>query len=404
MENSLAEVRPDLAQEWSDRNLKLTPDDVSYGSTINVWWKGACGHEWVAPVCNRLRQYGAGCPYCAGRRLLRGFNDLATKFPDVAAEWSEKNLPQKADDVLAFSNQKAWWQGKCGHEWLARIADRSRGHGCPYCSSQKVLAGYNDFGSKYPELAEEWSTKNLPLTPQMIPVNKPGMFWWKCRDCGIEFKAWISTRIKNPSCPYCTGRTIVPGFNDLETTDPKIAAEWDYMKNRGKEPKQMHRSSKEAVWWLSPSGYSWQARICERTVDGMACRPSGAEYKRMLTQLLFLLYARRMDLRVYFDSDKLTGMSIEIVLPDIRLAVDMESERKTLTKEQTAKLHVCEAKHYDYILLKACSDPKAMAEQILRVFKMKHIFIPTNVDEDIRQAQTAFLNLMRLEIESTSET
>lgn len=61
-------------------------------------------------------------------------------------------------------------------------------------------------------------------------------------------------------------------------------------------------------------------------------------------------------------------------------------------------------KHYDYILLKACSDPKAMAEQILRVFKMKHIFIPTNVDEDIRQAQTAFLNLMRLEIESTSET
>ena len=334
MENSLAEVRPDLAREWSDRNLKLTPDDVSYGSTINVWWKGACGHEWVAPVCNRLRQYCAGCPYCAGRRLLRGFNDLATKFPDVAAEWSEKNLPQKADDVLAFSNQKAWWQGKCGHEWLARIADRSRGHGCP----------------------------------------------------------------------YCTGRTIVPGFNDLETTDPKIAAEWDYMKNRGKEPKQMHRSSKEAVWWLSPSGYSWQARICERTVDGMACRPSGAEYKRMLPQLLFLLYARRMDLRVYFDSDKLTGMSIEIVLPDIRLAVDMESERKTLTKEQTAKLHVCEAKHYDYILLKPCSDPKAMAEQILRVFKMKHIFIPTNVDEDIRQAQTAFLNLMRLEIESTSET
>ena len=102
--------------------------------------------------------------------------------------------------------------------------------------------------------------------------------------------------------------------------------------------------------------------------------------------------------------DEATGMSIEIVLPDIRLAVDMESERKTLTKKQTAKLHVCEAKHYDYILLKACSDPKAMAEQILRVFKMRHIFIPTNVDEDIRQAQTAFLNLMRLEIESTGET
>lgn len=106
MENSLAEVRPDLAREWSDRNIKLTPDDVSYGSTINVWWKGACGHEWVAPVCNRLRQYGAGCPYCAGRRLLRGCNDLATKFPDVAAEWSEKKSPSKGGRCAGIFKSK----------------------------------------------------------------------------------------------------------------------------------------------------------------------------------------------------------------------------------------------------------------------------------------------------------
>lgn len=31
---------------------------------------------------------GGGCPYCAGRKVLPGFNDLASKSPDVAAQWN----------------------------------------------------------------------------------------------------------------------------------------------------------------------------------------------------------------------------------------------------------------------------------------------------------------------------
>ena len=46
MSNSLATVHPELIVEWSDRNLPLTPDSVTFGSNKKVWWKGACGHEW----------------------------------------------------------------------------------------------------------------------------------------------------------------------------------------------------------------------------------------------------------------------------------------------------------------------------------------------------------------------
>lgn len=46
MSNSLAAVHPELIIEWSDRNLPLTPDSVTFGSNKKVWWKGACGHEW----------------------------------------------------------------------------------------------------------------------------------------------------------------------------------------------------------------------------------------------------------------------------------------------------------------------------------------------------------------------
>ena len=32
MNNSLAEVHPELVSEWSEKNLPLTPDDITFGS------------------------------------------------------------------------------------------------------------------------------------------------------------------------------------------------------------------------------------------------------------------------------------------------------------------------------------------------------------------------------------
>ena len=39
MNNSLAEVHPKLVSEWSEKNLPLTPDDITFGSNKKVWWK-----------------------------------------------------------------------------------------------------------------------------------------------------------------------------------------------------------------------------------------------------------------------------------------------------------------------------------------------------------------------------
>lgn len=47
MSNILSEVHPELVAEWSDKNLPLTPDRITYGSNKVVWWKGACGHEYT---------------------------------------------------------------------------------------------------------------------------------------------------------------------------------------------------------------------------------------------------------------------------------------------------------------------------------------------------------------------
>ena len=85
--------RTNLLKEWDEsRNFPLTPDTVSYSSKKKVWWTCENGHSWQTTV--HVRSEGSGCPYCTGRKVLPGFNDLGTLYPDVAAQWDrEKNGP-----------------------------------------------------------------------------------------------------------------------------------------------------------------------------------------------------------------------------------------------------------------------------------------------------------------------
>ena len=89
MNNSLTEVHPELVSEWSEKNLPLTPNDITFGSNKKVWWKGACGHEWQASV--KARSNGEKCPICSGARVIAGINDLATLEPLLVKQWSKKN-------------------------------------------------------------------------------------------------------------------------------------------------------------------------------------------------------------------------------------------------------------------------------------------------------------------------
>ena len=80
--------RTNLLKEWDEsRNFPLTPDTVSYGSKKKVWWTCENGHSWQTTV--HVRSEGSGCPYCTGRKVLPGFNDLGTLYPDVAARVRE---------------------------------------------------------------------------------------------------------------------------------------------------------------------------------------------------------------------------------------------------------------------------------------------------------------------------
>ena len=140
-----------------DKNLPLTSDKITFGSNKRVWWKGSCGHEWQASV--KARSGGEKCPICSGARVVAGINDLATLEPLLVKQWSKKNKI-KPTEVSIGSHKKVIWRCEKGHEWIATVKSRTINKtGCPYCSHNKVLAGFNDLATLFPEVADEWSIR-----------------------------------------------------------------------------------------------------------------------------------------------------------------------------------------------------------------------------------------------------
>ena len=68
-ENDFASRFPKLALEWAEENGSTRPTDVPYTSTGRVWWRCGEGQLYRARVTDRAE--GAGCPYCAGRRVWK---------------------------------------------------------------------------------------------------------------------------------------------------------------------------------------------------------------------------------------------------------------------------------------------------------------------------------------------
>jgi hypothetical protein len=205
------------------------------------------------------------------REHLEKENSILFSNPELVIEWNyEKNGNLKPEHFTANSGKKVWWKCDKGHEWEATVRGRNKGHGCPYCSGQKVLKGYNDLQTSNPNLANEWNhQKNIDLKPDMISANSGKKVWWKC-DKGHEWQAVIYNMNKGSGCPHCAGQRLVRGLNDLQTVNPTLAKEWHYEKNNELIPDAVFPNSGKKVWWKCDKGHEWQATIASRNY-GRGC-------------------------------------------------------------------------------------------------------------------------------------
>ena len=165
-------------------------------------WKCSKGHTWEAAVSNRTSSKN-GCPYCVNKKVWKGFNDLKTKFPEIAKEadgWDPSTYTHG-------SNIKLSWKCSKGHQWQTSPKKRTGEKTCcPYCSNKKVWKGFNDLKTKFPEIAKEadgWD-------PSLIIFGAHKKLSWKCSK-GHQWQTSPSHRtLDKSSCPTCAETGFSP--------------------------------------------------------------------------------------------------------------------------------------------------------------------------------------------------
>ena len=324
---SLAETHPEIAAQADGWD----PTKVSFGSGKKHRWKCKVGHSWEASP-NQRTYKGSGCPVCSGNKVLKGFNDFASRFPEIANEafnWDSStvttmsNIPREwicrvghtwktapsnratgqgcptcgndrvlvgfndlatthpdlasqADGwdpttVVAGSNKRYGWKCQLRHTWktsVAKRSDSSNPTGCPTCNNQQLLVGFNDLATTHPDLASQadgWD-------PTTVVAGSNKRYGWKC-ELGHVWKSNIGNRKQGKNCPYCMGRRILVGFNDLATTHPELATQAD-----GWDPTTVSAGSHSRLRWRCGYGHLWGAQIANRTSEDQTGCPSCAKY------------------------------------------------------------------------------------------------------------------------------
>ena len=199
-------------------------------------------------------------------------------------EWHPtRNGDLKLSELTVGSHRKVWWKCEHGHEWIAKIdAITFMGSGCPYCSGKLAMPGETDLATLRPDLMEQWDFDKNTLDPTEITIASHDKVWWKCEQ-GHSWKSVVfsRTREKVAGCPYCTGRLVWPGFNDLATLRPDLAKEWEQLLNGDFTPDKVTLGSNKKVWWQCSEGHVWQAFVYARTKrNGTGCPVCAGKVKQ----------------------------------------------------------------------------------------------------------------------------
>lgn len=176
-----------------------------------------------------------------------------------------------------------------------------------------IPATGESLAERFPLLAAEWSTKNLPLTPELINPGSHDRVWWTCAN-GHNWYATIKSRTTlNTGCSKCSGRVASKG-NSLAECFPEVAAQWNYARNGDKRPEGETPKNSKIFWWVCERGHSWPASINNRTRGKNGCPYCGHK----LPSAEWNLAAVHPEVAKFFDLEKNAPLRAQDVMPNGR--------------------------------------------------------------------------------------
>lgn len=202
-----------------------------------------------------------------------GQNKSVADHPILSSSFDlEKNYPLATSSVPLWSPKKFWWLCDLGHSYEASVRSRNYSQsGCPFCSNQKVLSGFNDLETTHPELARQFDAVRNELSPREVSSGAKKRVWWICEK-NHSYQTSVSKRTtRSHGCPVCSNRVIIEGVNDMATTHPELAAEFDLQKNAGLSPKQLNAGTHKDLYWICKRGHSYRCKGTQRLATGRSC-------------------------------------------------------------------------------------------------------------------------------------
>ena len=422
--NDLSTTHPELVKQWHPTKNALLPTEVSAGARELIWWYlpyddpetgKHFNFEWEAWLYNRTGDNATGCPFLTGKAVWKGFNDLKTRYPELAKEWHPTKNAKKSSEVTIKSNDEVWWYlpyddpetGKhFNFEWKDTVSHRTEGRGCPFISSEAVWEGYNDLATRKPEIAKLWHpTKNAKKVTEVMPQSNKKAWWYLPYDdpktgkhFNFEWRQTISECGNSSGCPFLTGKMVWVGFNDLMTINPELANQWHPTRNK-KKPWEVTAFSNDKVWWIvnytDPNGknhvYEWPATVSSRSLGSDCPLYSSSKTERLVYEFL-------TKQKISFIAE----MKFDDCRDKLPLPFDVYIEKQKMIIELDGLQHFSNIfyDNYDGVTLPHdCLKNKYCHDKGMIILRIPYIYDPLKDREKIIKIVKSFLETGRIPIE-----
>ena len=226
---------------------------------------------------------------------------------------------------------------------------------------RKLIKGVNDLESQFPKVAEYWDyDKNDGKKPSEVFAHANHDADWKCEKCGYSWTARIGNRTRpgKGGCPACSGKVFVKGINDLQTTHPDIAKEWDYEKNYPVTPSDVMHGTADAYWWICPFGHkSYLKSPNKRTNQHAGCPICNKGRQSSFAERAIYFYTKQLfsDAISRYKDVFTNGMELDVYVPSLKLGIEYDGvafhKPERLEREQR-KYQICKSHNIKLIRIK----------------------------------------------------
>jgi hypothetical protein len=155
---------------------------------------------------NNFVNVGNKCPYCSKKHtsIVTKKNCLFSRYPILEKEWDFKKNKISPKEITYGSAKKVWWKcQRCGHEWMAKVRDRTnKKEKCPHCRQIYHIKG-NNVQKFNPEIIKSFDIeKNIDINPKYLPPYSRKKYWWKCSKCHKSFYCTVA-QMTVTGCQKC---------------------------------------------------------------------------------------------------------------------------------------------------------------------------------------------------------